>query len=73
MHHPHPDFLLALNDIRQSHSPWIQRDMPVRLQPVQDDCPRWRGRAMARNGKVEALPRGRLRDVCHATGRGYGG
>jgi hypothetical protein len=73
MYHPHPDFLLALNDIQQPHALWIQQDMPARLRPVQDDCPRLRRRAMARNGKVEALPQERLRDVCNATGRGYGG
>jgi hypothetical protein len=73
MYHPHPDFLLALNDIRQPHALWIQRDMHARLRPVQDDCPRLRRRAMVRNGEIEAWPQGRLRDTCNATGRGYGG
>lgn len=73
MYHPHPDFLLALNDIRQPHALWTQRDMHAWLRPRQDDCSRLRRRAIVRNGKVEAWPQGRLRDVCHATGRGYGG
>jgi hypothetical protein len=73
MHHPHPNVLLALDDAPRPHALWTQRDIHAWLRPVQDDCPRLRRRAMVRNGKVEALPQRRLRDVCNATGRGYGG